>query len=224
MSKRSLLERLYRSRLGRIISFGGWALARLQRPFMVYGYRDPASGEFRKYTRMSSDVIIMNRKDLAVGDHVWVWHHSIIDATAGLEIQEGCQVGAWVGIFTHGSENAIRLLGEQFVHIHNTERMGYTRGQVKIGAYTFIGAGSIVLPGVTIGKGCLIGARTLVTNDIPDYSIAVGAPARVIGTTIDLDMKLFHQYDYSKTYYDPEALDKLKSNLINPNEPDPGSN
>jgi acetyltransferase-like isoleucine patch superfamily enzyme len=208
-----LAERLYHSSLGRVMSFLAHGVARLQRPFMVYGYYDVESRSFRKYTRISSSVSIMNRKALSIGDDVWVWHHSILDATEGLVIEKGCQIGAWVGIFTHGSESAIRLLGEQFVHIPNLERGGYTRGAVKIGAFTFIGAGSVVLPGVTIGKGCLVGTGALVTRDVPDYSIVVGAPAKIKGTTIDLDTRMFGQRDYSDTYYDPEALSEIRRKL-----------
>ena len=43
-----------------------------------------------------------------------------------------------------------------------------------------IGIGSIIMPGVTIGKGAVIGAGSVVTHDVPDYSIAVGVPAKVI--------------------------------------------
>ena len=43
-----------------------------------------------------------------------------------------------------------------------------------------IGIGSIIMPGVTIGKGAVIGARSVVTRDIPDYCVAVGVPAKVI--------------------------------------------
>lgn len=43
-----------------------------------------------------------------------------------------------------------------------------------------IGIGSIIMPGVTIGKGAVIGAGSVVTRDVPDYSIAVGVPAKVI--------------------------------------------
>ena len=43
-----------------------------------------------------------------------------------------------------------------------------------------IGIGAIIMPGVTIGKGTVIGAGAVVDSDIPDYSIAVGVPARVI--------------------------------------------
>jgi acetyltransferase-like isoleucine patch superfamily enzyme len=180
---------------------------------MVYGYYDVASKTFKKYTRMSSTVTIMNKEALSVGDHVWVWHYSILDATEGLVIEEGCQVGVWVGIFTHGSERAIRLLGREFIHIPNTERRGYTRGSVRIGAYTFVGAGSVVLPGVTIGKGCLIGTGSLVVKDIPDYAIVVGQPGKVVGSTIDMDAQQFKEYDHSETYYDAQALLKIRERL-----------
>lgn len=189
------------------------AYAGLHRPFMVYGYYDHGSRTFRKYVRMSSTVTIMNEEALAIGDHVWVWHHSILDATAGLVIEEGCQIGAWVGIFTHGSQHSIRLLGERYVHIPAGERRGYTRGRVKIGAYTFIGAGAMVLPGVTIGKGCLIGAGALVTQDIPDYSIVVGSPGEIKGRTTDIDRRFFREHDFSETYYDSRALAEIGGSL-----------
>ena len=43
-----------------------------------------------------------------------------------------------------------------------------------------IGIGSIIMPGVTIGKGAVIGAGSVVTKDIPPYCVAVGVPAKVI--------------------------------------------
>lgn len=209
-----LAERLYRSPLGRVLSATAHILAKLQQPFMVYGWRDSASGVYRKWTRISSNVIIMNQKQLSIGDHVWVWHHTILDATEGITIGEGTQIGAWVGIFTHGSESAVRLLGREFIHIPNTERQGYTRGAVKIGAYSFIGAGSVVLPGVTIGKGCLIGAGSLVTQDVPDFSVAIGAPAKVKGSTLDIDARLFRQQNYTQTYFDEEGLSIIQHKLL----------
>ncbi|MEI6258795.1 MAG: acyltransferase [Deltaproteobacteria bacterium] len=185
----------------------------LHKPVMVYGHYDARTRQFRKYTRMSSTVTIMSKPNLAVGDRVWVWHYSILDATEGLEIEEGCQIGAWVGIFTHGSETSIRLLGQDFINIHNSQRLGYSRGKVKIGAYTFVGAGSTILPGITIGKGCLIGTGTLVTKDVPNYAIVVGRPGQVKGSTVDIDAKYFAQHDFSDTYYDPDALALIKQKL-----------
>lgn len=51
---------------------------------------------------------------------------------------------------------------------------------VLIGSDVYIGAHSIILPGVKIGNGAVIGAGSVVTKDIPEYSIAAGVPAKVV--------------------------------------------
>jgi acetyltransferase-like isoleucine patch superfamily enzyme len=51
---------------------------------------------------------------------------------------------------------------------------------VEIGDGTFVGMGTVILPNVRIGKQCYIGANSVVISDIPDYSLAVGAPAKVV--------------------------------------------
>lgn len=61
--------------------------------------------------------------------------------------------------------------------------LGYTRiGKVTIGDRVFIGASSIVLPGVTIGSDVVIGAASVVSRDIPDGVVACGSPAHPIST------------------------------------------
>jgi acetyltransferase-like isoleucine patch superfamily enzyme len=204
---------MYRSPFGRVVSIAANLIANLHKPFMVYGYCDRPSGRFRKFTRMSSTVAIMNRDALSVGDHVWVGHYTILDATEGLTIGEGTQIAANAALFTHGSQTAIRLLGRRYVHIHNTERKGYTRGRIEIGEYTFIGAGSTVLPGVRIGKGCLIGTGALVNRDVPDCSVIVGRPGRVVGSTIDIDKQYLAKEDFSDTYYDQCVLGRIMTEL-----------
>jgi len=52
---------------------------------------------------------------------------------------------------------------------------------VIVGANTWLGANVIVLPGVTIGDGCVVGAGSIVSRSLPPDSIAVGSPARVVG-------------------------------------------
>ena len=54
-----------------------------------------------------------------------------------------------------------------------------------IGARCFIGARSIILPGVRVGDGCIIGSGSVVTKDVPPASIAAGNPARVIRSNVD---------------------------------------
>jgi acetyltransferase-like isoleucine patch superfamily enzyme len=52
--------------------------------------------------------------------------------------------------------------------------------ETSIGDYSFVGIGAKVMAGVKIGKQCIIGANSVVTKDIPDYSVVVGIPARII--------------------------------------------
>lgn len=61
-----------------------------------------------------------------------------------------------------------------------TRRIKEFAKPVNIGDDCWIGGGSIILPGVTIGRGCVIGAGSVVTKDIPENSLAVGNPAKVI--------------------------------------------
>lgn len=53
-----------------------------------------------------------------------------------------------------------------------------------IGSFCFIGAGSIILPGIRIGDHCIVGAGSVVAADVPDRSIVAGNPARVIRSDI----------------------------------------
>lgn len=64
--------------------------------------------------------------------------------------------------------------------------LGYSKvGRVDIGSNVFIGGGSIILPGVIIGNNVIIGAGCVVNCSIPDNSVVVGNPGRVIGSTTE---------------------------------------
>lgn len=52
--------------------------------------------------------------------------------------------------------------------------------RLRIGRGSLIGAHCVILPNVMIGRGCVIGAGAVVTKSLPDYCVAVGAPARII--------------------------------------------
>lgn len=58
---------------------------------------------------------------------------------------------------------------------------------------SWIGAGCILLPGVKIGRGCVVGAGSVVTKDVPDYAVVVGAPARIVATKFSLKDVLNHE-------------------------------
>lgn len=114
----------------------------------------------------------------------------------GVEIGEGCSIEKDVFF---GSEpylirigNAVRLTtGVRFVtHDGGLWALrqkgicpnGDMFGTIEIGDGTHVGWETIIMPNVKIGKNCIIGCGAVVTKDIPDNSIAVGVPARVIET------------------------------------------
>lgn len=76
-------------------------------------------------------------------------------------------------------------------HDASTKRaLNYTRvGKVNIGHNVFVGASSVILPGVVIGDNVIIGAGSVVSSDIQENSIAVGNPIKVIGTYDNYMMK-----------------------------------
>ncbi len=61
------------------------------------------------------------------------------------------------------------------------EQTTYSRGPVIIKDDVWLGAGSVIVDGIQVGKGCVVGAGAVVTEDLPDYAIAKGVPARVDG-------------------------------------------
>jgi len=87
-------------------------------------------------------------------------------------------------------------------------------GAINIGDNTHIGMNTIIMPNVTIGKNCIIGCGAVVTKDIPDNSVAVGVPARVIEdiqTYIDKNRHKFvntkhMSYEEKKMYIEKNIL------------------
>lgn len=103
-----------------------------------------------------------------------------IGATNYVEIGDNVLFGSKVYVTDHGhgiySENSIHSLPE----IPPVQRNLDDDKKVIIGNNVWVGDNVVILPGVTIGNGCVIGANAVVTNDIPENSIAVGVPAVVI--------------------------------------------
>lgn len=62
----------------------------------------------------------------------------------------------------------------------NAADLGYRTGEIHIGKGVMVGMETIIMPGVTIGDGAIIGAGSIVTRDIPAWTIATGRPARVV--------------------------------------------
>lgn len=81
----------------------------------------------------------------------------------------------------------VTLAPRVFILAHDASTkmyLNYTKiGLVRIGNNVFIGANSVILPNVRIGDNVIIGANSIVSKNIPENSVVVGNPARVIGKT-----------------------------------------
>lgn len=84
-------------------------------------------------------------------------------------------------------------------------------GLIQIGNNVHIGTNAIIMPGVTIGNNCIIGCGAIVTKSIPDNSIAVGVPARVIETIDEYVEKNKSRFEYTKYMH----YDEKKKYLLN---------
>lgn len=87
--------------------------------------------------------------------------------------------------------------------------MNFTKiGRVTIGNRVFIGAESVVLPGVTIGDNVIIGANSTVTHNIPSNSVAAGSPARIICSLDEYIAKEKARMEKAPVYDDTYTLRK----------------
>lgn len=153
---------------------------RLLQPRMLYGFRHP-DGRWLAHTRLSSHCRVEHPATLDMGDHVFVGHFTLLDASGGLAIGEGCQITNYVSILTHSSHRAVRLMGRDY--FNHPDPTGYVRGATRIGAYSFIGPHSVIAPGANLGRGVLVQAFSYVSGEVPDFAIVAGQPARVVGDT-----------------------------------------
>lgn len=100
---------------------------------------------------------IVGHFSIVIGDDVWTGHNVYITDQ------------------NHGYEDVSRPIGAQSM----------PEKPVRIGHGSWIGYGSVVLPGAEIGDHVVIGANSVVTGEIPSYSVAVGSPAKVIRRYVD---------------------------------------
>jgi acetyltransferase-like isoleucine patch superfamily enzyme len=171
-------------------------------PVMVSGYTR-FDGKRLPLTRISNTTFIDTSAKLDIANNVFIGHHNFLDASNGLAIEEGCQLTNFISVLTHSSHISIRLYGSAYGDHKN--KVGYATGSVRIGAYTFVGPHSVIMPGATLGKGCLVSAFSYVKGAFPDFSIVAGNPAVRIGDTRDLDRTYLQQHPELQAHYDAWA-------------------
>jgi acetyltransferase-like isoleucine patch superfamily enzyme len=162
---------------------------------------------YPQYISVGTSVIIedfvtidaLSREGVILGDNVTVAKYATIQCTgvirnigAGLKIGDNSAIGAYSFI---GAQGGVRI-GENVIvgprvnfhsENHRYDRFdapirtqGETRKGIIVGDDCWIGAGCIIVDGVQIGNGCVVAAGSVVTKDIPAFSVIAGVPAKVI--------------------------------------------
>ena len=147
-------------RLDRVKRIRGW----------YYGGLLAAAG---RNLRVAEQVMINNPGNVTMGDNCY--------------IGTGVQFYPWQAPITIGN-NVLIAAGARLItrkhgfgeFEHPMAAQGYTHAPIVVEDDVWIGFGAVILPGVTIGRGSIVGAGTVVSRDVEPYSIVGGVPARLI--------------------------------------------
>lgn len=152
----------------------------LDRPTWVYGAHEIAIGD---------DVMILRGAWLAVERAAWGESGPVLRIGDGVAMRPNCSISATESIVIE--DHVVMATGCTVTDSDHTHGGGHDSvlfnpvetAPVRIGRGTWLGDRVSVLRGADIGRHCTIGANSVVRGAIPDYSVAVGAPARVVGST-----------------------------------------
>lgn len=177
------------------------ALARLLLWRVVFGER--SQGRWLAHTRIAPSTCIEHEAGLTLGDHVYIGHFNLIEASGGVTIGEGVQITSHCAIVTHSSHRSLRLLGRDFATWAGPgARPGWIAGPVRIGAWSFIGPHSVIEAGTRLGRGTIVRAGSCVRGEFPDFAVLAGTPARVVGDSRAGDATLRQRYPQFRANHD----------------------
>ena len=109
----------------------------------------------------------INRFNIEIGKNTAINRKCYLDSRGGIKIGDNITISPEVHLIT--AEHNI-----------NDASFSYQIAPISLGDYVFVGTRAIILPGVSLGNGCVVAAGAVVTKSFPPYSIVAGVPARII--------------------------------------------
>jgi len=138
------------------------------------GFKHPETFEIGDSVFIGSQVFIQGRFDgrCQIGHHVWIGPQSYFDAR---DLVLGDHVGWGPGAKVLGSAHTGLPVDVPIIETDLVIK------PVRVEDWADIGTGAMLLPGITVGKGAIVGAGAVVTHDVPPFAKVAGVPAKVIG-------------------------------------------
>jgi acetyltransferase-like isoleucine patch superfamily enzyme len=131
--------------------------------------------DFTTLVVMNDPLNNLLNSSLIIGSNTYIGEYNNIRAGGGLiQIGNNCSISQHISIIASNHKyDRSSLIRSQLWDLKNN--------YVIIKDDVWVGANVVILPGVTVSRGAIIGAGSIVTKDVPEYAIIVGSPARVIG-------------------------------------------
>lgn len=133
--------------------------------------------------RIREGAKIISLEKFKCGKYVWIGENAVLDASGGLEIGDHTSIGLSVFVWSHTSYLANLSMGNFF----NSPLI--ERKPTKIGSGCFIGGPSVIYHNVTIGNKVVVLPMSVVSVDVPDFSIIGGSPAKIIRTLTEKEIE-----------------------------------
>jgi acetyltransferase-like isoleucine patch superfamily enzyme len=182
-----------------------WAWRHVERLATV-GHTSRQSRRFARFGRESTitfpSTVLHGESRIEIGEKVLIGPYATLSAGMPVPLDDGedpivsigdrCWLGKGIGIVAHERvEIGDDTCAGHFVYItdqnHGYENVDepistqlWKNAPVKIGADCWLGHGSVILPGTTIGRHVVVAAGSVVTGEIPDFTVVAGAPARIV--------------------------------------------
>ena len=120
-------------------------------------------------------IIVASREPVIIGRHVHIASHGYISGSDGVSIGDFSTFAPGVLTFSSSDDYHGTRLTNPTVPRH---MMGGPAGPVSIGRHVIIGAGTVILPDLSIGDGVAVGAQSLVNRSLPEWGVYYGLPAK----------------------------------------------
>jgi len=159
-------------------------------------YYRPQFGKLGTNPHFGERLLLTDSKNIEIEDNFSCWRDCVLYAGGDGKIEIGNNVAFNSNVYINAAvKGVVRIMNDVMIApnvvirptIHNTDRIdmtmskqGHSPGKITICSDVWIGAGVVISGNVTVGQGSIIGANSVVTKDVPEYTFCAGAPLKII--------------------------------------------